>query len=141
MWNLISDLKALQENSLKFLSSRMWLFDALRRTQKIIPKRLLNKGIKKPRLKLNLGLALISLPTTGPLCLAVCMILLVVLKLKPLLIHIYHTNKTNPTQMFWLFQDAKYYLLVNAGYPATSWSMITLNSDAGAKGSLCILSA
>ena len=60
---------------------------------------------------------------------------------KPLLICIYHTNETNPTQMFWLFQDAKHYLLVNAGYPATSWSMITLNSDAGAKGSLCILSA
>ena len=52
-----------------------------------------------------------------------------------------HTNETNPTQMFWLFQDAKHYLLVNAGYPAASWSMITLNSDAGAKGSLCILSA
>ena len=80
---LISDLKPLQENSLKFLSSRMWLFDALRRTQKIIPKTLFNKGIKKQRLKFNLGLALNGLPTTGPLCLAVCMTLLVALKLKP----------------------------------------------------------
>ena len=137
MWDLISDLKALKENSVKFLSSRIWLFDALKRTQKIIPKRLLNKGIKKPRLKLNHGLVLTGLQTTGP----ICMILLVVLKLKPLLICIYHTNEINPTQMFWLFQDAKHYLLVNAGYPATSWSMITLNNDAGAKGSLCILSA
>ena len=58
MWDLISDLKALKENSVKFLSSRIWLFDALKRTQKIIPKRLLNKGIKKHRLKFNLGLAL-----------------------------------------------------------------------------------
>ena len=33
------------------------------------------------------------------------------------------------------------YLLVNSGYLATSWSIITLNSDGGANGSLCIFSA
>ena len=30
------------------------------------PKRLLNKGIKKPKLKFNLGLVLMGLQTTGP---------------------------------------------------------------------------
>ena len=34
--------------------------------EKIIPRRLLHKGIKKPGLKFNLGLALTSLRTAGP---------------------------------------------------------------------------
>ena len=46
--------------------SRILLFDALKIRQEIIPKRLLNKGIKKPRLKFNIGLALNGLRTTGP---------------------------------------------------------------------------
>ena len=47
--------------------SGIWLFDALKRTQKIIPKRLLTKAMKKPRLKFNLGLVLIGLQTIiGP---------------------------------------------------------------------------
>ena len=70
MWNLISDLIALKENSVKFFLSRIWLFDALKIRQEIIPKRLLNKGIKKPRIKFNLGLALNGLRTTGPRAIA-----------------------------------------------------------------------
>ena len=66
MWNPISDLKALQENSVEFFLFRVWLLDALKRTLKIFPKRLLSKGIKKRRLKFNPGLALIGLWTTGP---------------------------------------------------------------------------
>ena len=66
MWNPISDLKALQENSVEFFLFRVLLFDALKRTLKIFPKRLLSKGIKKRRLKFNPGLALIGLRTTGP---------------------------------------------------------------------------
>ena len=70
MWNLISDLIALKENSVKFFLSRIWLFDALKIRQEIIPKRLLNKGTKKTRLKFNLGLALNGLRTTGPRAIA-----------------------------------------------------------------------
>ena len=66
MWNLIWDLKPLKKNQSNFFLSRIWLFDALKRTQKINPKGLLNKGIKKPRLQFNLGLVLISLWSTGP---------------------------------------------------------------------------
>ena len=66
MWNLISDLIALKENLVKFFLSRIWLFNALKRTWESIPKRLLNKGIKKPRLKFNLGLVLIGLGTSEP---------------------------------------------------------------------------
>ena len=66
MWNPISDLKALQENSVEFFLFRVWLLDALKRTLKIFTKRLLSKGIKKRRLKFNPGLALIGLQTTGP---------------------------------------------------------------------------
>ena len=66
MWNLVSDLIALKENLVKFFLSRIWLFNALKRTREIIPKRLLNKGIKKPRLKFNLGLVLIGLGTSEP---------------------------------------------------------------------------
>ena len=40
VWNPISDLKALKENSVEFFLSRVWLFDALKRTLKIFPKRL-----------------------------------------------------------------------------------------------------
>ena len=66
MWNPISDLKALQKNSVEFFLFRVWLLDALKRTLKIFPKRLLSKGIKKRRLKFNPGLVLIGLRTTGP---------------------------------------------------------------------------
>ena len=57
LWNLISDLKALKENSVKFFLSRICLFDALKITLKTTPR---------PRLKFNPGLALIGLRTTGP---------------------------------------------------------------------------
>ena len=66
LWNLISDLKALKENSVKFFLSRICLFDALKITLKTTPKRILTNGIKRPRLKFNPGLALIGLRTTGP---------------------------------------------------------------------------
>ena len=67
VWNLISDLKALSENSETFLWSTIyWFMDALKRMDKIIQKRLLNKGIKKPRLKSNSGVVLIGLQTTRP---------------------------------------------------------------------------
>ena len=66
MWNLISDFKALIENSVPFILSMIWWLDALKRKEKITWKRLLNKGMKKLGLKFNAGLALIGLPTTGP---------------------------------------------------------------------------
>ena len=56
--NLLTRSESFKRNSVEF--------DALQRTQKIIPKRLLNKGIKKPRLKFNLELELIGLRTAGP---------------------------------------------------------------------------
>ena len=55
-----------KKNSDEFFLSRIRLFDALKGTQEIIPKMLLNIGMKKLRLKFNLGLALISLRTNGP---------------------------------------------------------------------------
>ena len=67
MGNLISDLVALKvKNSVKFFLSITRLLDALKRTQDIIPKMHLNKGIRTPKLKFNLRLALIGLRTTGP---------------------------------------------------------------------------
>ena len=63
MWNLISDLITLKENSVKFFLSRIGLFNALKRTQELSQK---GFWMKKPRLKFNIGLALISLQTTGP---------------------------------------------------------------------------
>ena len=74
--NLISDLKAFKENSVEFFLSAIWLLDALKQMQKIIPKRLLNKGIKKHRLK---KLAQISLQTTGSSCSLGCWLLQCVL--------------------------------------------------------------
>ena len=50
----------------KLFLSRIRLFDAIKRTQKILPKKILNKGVKKPRLQFNLGLALIDIRTAGP---------------------------------------------------------------------------
>ena len=41
-------------------------FKCLKRIRKIIPKRLLNREIQKAGLKLNPGLVLIALRTTGP---------------------------------------------------------------------------
>ena len=46
--------------------SRILLLDTLEIIQKIIPRRLFNKGIKKPRLKFYFGLAIIGLLTTEP---------------------------------------------------------------------------
>ena len=53
MWNLISDLNTLKENSVELFLSRIWSL------QKITPKRILNRGIEKPKLKFHLQ-------TTGP---------------------------------------------------------------------------
>ena len=44
-----------KKNSDEFFLSRIRLFDALKGTQEIIPKMLLNIGMKKLRLKFNLG--------------------------------------------------------------------------------------
>ena len=66
MWNLISGLKTLRENSVQIFLLAIWSLDVLKRIVKIFPKRLLNKEIKKPGLKFNPGLGLIGLWTTGP---------------------------------------------------------------------------
>ena len=66
MWNLISGLKALRENSVQIFLFAIWSLDVLKRIVKIFPKRLLDKEIKKPELKFNPGLGLIGLWTTGP---------------------------------------------------------------------------
>ena len=66
MWNMISDLSALKKIQSNFFLSRIWLFDALKRTQKINPKGVLNKRMKKPRLQFNLGFMLIGLRSTWP---------------------------------------------------------------------------
>ena len=60
MWNLISGLKALKENSVQFF---FWWQNALKGIEKII------RGIKKShaRIKLDHGLALVGLRTTGPM--------------------------------------------------------------------------
>ena len=55
VWNFISDLKALKENSVWFFLSIIWLLDALKRIEKIIWNRLMNREIKKTRFKLKLG--------------------------------------------------------------------------------------
>ena len=55
--------REIQSNSFS-LEYSYWM--PLKRIQKIIPKRLLNKGIKKPRLEFKLGLALIGLRITRP---------------------------------------------------------------------------
>ena len=60
IWKLYKTIQS------KFFLSRIWLFEAVKITQKILSKRILNKGIKKPRLQFNLRLALIDLRTTGP---------------------------------------------------------------------------
>ena len=66
VWNLISGLKALRENSIQIFLLAIWSLDVLKRIVKIFPKRLLNKEIKKPELKFNPGLGLSGLWTTGP---------------------------------------------------------------------------
>ena len=65
MWDLISGLKALRENSVQIFLLPIWSLDVLKRIVKIFPKRLLDKEIKKPELKFNPGLGLIDLWTTG----------------------------------------------------------------------------
>ena len=69
MWNLISGLKTLRENSGQIFLLAIWSLDVLKRIVKIFPKRLLNKEIKKAGLKFNPGLGLIGLWTTGAWCL------------------------------------------------------------------------
>ena len=66
MWNLISGLKTLRENSGQIFLLAIWSLDVLKRIVNIFPKRLLNKEIKKAGLKFNPGLGLIGLWTTGP---------------------------------------------------------------------------
>ena len=66
MWNLISGLKTLRENSVQIFLLAIWSLDVLKRIVKIFPKILLNKEIKKAGLQFNPGLVLISLWTTGP---------------------------------------------------------------------------
>ena len=66
MWNLISGLKTLRENSVQIFLLAIWSLDVLKRIVKIFPKRLLNKEIKKAGLKFNPGLELVGLWTTGP---------------------------------------------------------------------------
>ena len=67
VWNLISYLKALRKKfSIIPLFSGMWLLDAQSWMEKIIPQRLLSKGIEKPRLKSDPRLMLISLQITRP---------------------------------------------------------------------------
>ena len=69
MWNLISDFKALIENSVSFVLSTIWWLDALKRREKLSEKGFWTNmyvGMKKPGLNFNAGLALIGLPTTGP---------------------------------------------------------------------------
>ena len=55
--------RKIQSNSFG-LEYSYWM--PLKRIQKIIPQRLLNRRIKKPRLKFKLGLALIGLRITRP---------------------------------------------------------------------------
>ena len=66
MWNLISGLKTLRENSVQIFLLAIWSLNVLKRIVKIFPKILLNKEIKKAGLQFNPGLVLISLWTTGP---------------------------------------------------------------------------
>ena len=66
MWNLISGLKTLRENSVQIFLLAIWSLDVLKRIVKIFPKILLNKEIKKAGLQFNPGLVLISLWTAGP---------------------------------------------------------------------------
>lgn len=63
--NLISDLKGIKENSLPSLSCTNWWLDTLRRIEKIMWKRLLNRGKKKPFLKFKPGSALSRLKTSN----------------------------------------------------------------------------
>ena len=65
MWNFISGLKALRENSVQIFLLAIWSLDVLKVIMKIFPKRLLDKEIKKPELKFNPGFGLIGLWTTG----------------------------------------------------------------------------
>ena len=65
VWNFITGLKALKENAVQIFLLAIWSLDVLTRIGKIVSKRLLNKGIKKPGLKFTPELALIGLRTTG----------------------------------------------------------------------------
>ena len=57
--------ESFKKNSAWIFLSAVWWLDALKRREKIIQKRLLNKEVKMLGLKCNLGLALIGLQTTG----------------------------------------------------------------------------
>ena len=67
VWNLISRLKAMKENSVQIFLLTIWLLDVLEKEYgNFSLKRLLSKEIKKFGLNFNPGLALIGLRTTGP---------------------------------------------------------------------------
>ena len=50
MWNWFQIWKFYKKIQSKLFLSRIRLFDAIKRTRKILPKKILNKGVKKPRL-------------------------------------------------------------------------------------------
>ena len=52
---------SVRENSVQIFLLAIWSLDVLKRIVKIFPKRLLDKEIKKTKLKFNPGLGLISL--------------------------------------------------------------------------------
>ena len=59
-------MKAYKANSVIFFLATIWWLDALKRIEKIIRQNAFEQKKKKPRLRLNPGLVLISLQTTGP---------------------------------------------------------------------------
>ena len=66
VWNLISDLKALREKFSIILFVDNLMIGWSKKIEKMIPKGLSNKGVKKPRLKLNPEWVLICLQSTVP---------------------------------------------------------------------------
>ena len=66
VWNLISVLKAFKEKFSIILFVNNLMIGWSKKIEKMIPKGLSNKGVKKPRLKLNPELVLICLQSTVP---------------------------------------------------------------------------
>ena len=50
MWNLVSDLKAVNENSVQFSSSMIWLFDALKKNKENSPKKAFEQRNKQAQI-------------------------------------------------------------------------------------------
>ena len=63
---LISDMKAWEAISILFFLPAIWWLEALKRREKITQENAFEQKKKKPQLKFNPRLALISLQTTGP---------------------------------------------------------------------------